>query len=328
MTATPEGPMAEAGPDRSGQGGAGPIGAGPIGVGPGGVGPVGPRWRLRVGRRGRGRSPASIRTGLVILVVFVAVSVSAPVLAPHDPLSTDVGDALAHPSWAHWLGTDQYGRDVLSRLVYGARASLLVAVGVVAGSLAAGMVVGLVAGFLGGWVGRILMAANDILLAFPGFLLALALVAARGSSLSSVILAIVVAYAPRVAVVMRSVVLTVRERLFIEAAHASALPGWRIIVRHVLPNSLPPIIVVGTVSAATAILAEAGLSFLGLGVQPPAPTWGNLISEGQNFLASNPWISVSGGLCIATVVIGLNLLGDGLRDSLDPRLRDTSSRIA
>ena len=165
------------------------------------------------------------------------------------------------------------------------------------------------------------MIGNAIMLAFPGFLLALALVAARGSSLESVILAVSIAYTPRVAAVMRSVVLTIKPRPYIEASQAIGMTPARVLFVHVIPNSLPPVIVVATVSAATAILAEAGLSYLGLGVQPPAATWGNVISDGQSYIISNPWISISSGACIAIVVIALNLLGDGLRDTLDPQMR-------
>tara|TARA_B100000029_G_scaffold410440_1_gene412363 strand:- start:86 stop:691 length:606 start_codon:yes stop_codon:yes gene_type:complete len=188
-------------------------------------------------------------------------------------------------------------------------------------SLTFGTLIGAIAGYAGGWVERCMMVVNDILLAFPGFLLALALVAARGSSLESVIIAVSIAYTPRVAAVMRSVVLTIKPRPYIEASQAIGMTATRVLFVHVIPNSLPPVIVVATVSAATAILAEAGLSFLGLGVQPPTATWGNVISDGQSYIISNPWISISAGSCIAVVVIALNLLGDGLRDTLDPQMR-------
>jgi peptide/nickel transport system permease protein len=235
---------------------------------------------------------------------------------------------LEHPSAEHWLGTDQYGRDILSRLIWGTRISLEVAFAVVALSLTLGSLIGAIAGYAGGWLERIMMVGNDILLAFPGFVLALALVAARGSSLENVILAVSIAYTPRVAAVMRSVVITIRPRPFIEASRAIGMSTTRVLLRHVLPNALPPVIVVTTVSAATAILAEAGLSFLGLGVQPPTATWGNIISDGQGYITSNPLISLSAGLCIAITVIALNLLGDGLRDTLDPQMRRyTSERM-
>lgn len=259
--------------------------------------------------------------GLVVLLVFVIIALFAPLLAPYPPDATDLMNTLAQPSADFWFGTDQFGRDILSRLIWGTRVSLKVALAVVAISLTLGSIIGAVAGYAGGWVERLIMIANDILLAFPGFLLALALVAARGSSLENVILAVAIAYTPRVAAVMRSVVLTIRPRPFIEASHAIGMSSTRILVKHVLPNSLPPVIVVGTVSAATAILAEAGLSFLGLGVQPPTATWGNVISDGQGYITTNPWISLSAGLCIAATVVALNLLGDGLRDTLDPQMR-------
>lgn len=266
--------------------------------------------------------------GLVILVMLSLVAVAAPALAPYGPTDADLMQTLAHPSGEHFLGTDQYGRDILSRLIWGTRISLKVAFAVVLLSLTLGSLIGAIAGYAGGWIERCMMVGNDILLAFPGFLLALALVAARGSSLENVILAVSIAYTPRVAAVMRSVVITIRPRPFIEASRAIGMSSARVLFRHVLPNSLPPVIVVTTVSAATAILAEAGLSFLGLGVQPPTATWGNIISDGQGYITSNPLISVSAGLCIAITVVALNLLGDGLRDTLDPQMRRyTSSRM-
>lgn len=260
-------------------------------------------------------------TGLVVLVLISVVAIGAPVFAPYSPLDTDMLKTLAPPSAEHLLGTDQFGRDVLSRLIWGAQISLQVAAMVVVISLTFGTLIGAVAGYAGGWVERVIMVGNDIMLAFPGFLLALALVAVRGSSLESVIMAVSIAYTPRVAAVMRSVVLTIKPRPYIEASQAIGMTASRVLFVHVIPNALPPVIVVATVSAATAILAEAGLSYLGLGVQPPAATWGNVISDGQSYIISNPWISISAGGCIAIVVIALNLLGDGLRDTLDPQMR-------
>ena len=263
--------------------------------------------------------------GLFILVALSIVAVAAPLLAPYGPTDADLMNTLAHPSARNLLGTDEFGRDILTRLIWGTRISLEVAFAVVAISLTLGSLIGAIAGYAGGWVERIMMVCNDILLAFPGFLLALALVAARGSSLENVILAVSIAYTPRVAAVMRSVVITIRPRPFIEASRAIGMSPTRVLLRHVLPNALPPVIVVTTVSAATAILAEAGLSFLGLGVQPPTATWGNIISDGQGYITSNPLISLSAGLCIAVTVIALNLLGDGLRDTLDPQMRRYTS---
>ena len=263
----------------------------------------------------------ALTLGAAMLLFLVIIALLAPWISPYGPTATDLQHTLAQPSPAHLLGTDEYGRDVLSRLIWGTRISLQVAFWVVLVSLTLGAIIGAIAGFFGGWIDRSLSAFNEMMLAFPGFLLALALVAARGSTLENVILAIAVAYTPRVAIVMRSIVLTIRPRQFIEAAQAIGASPFRTLFRHVIPNSLPPVIVVATVSAAAAILGEAGLSFIGLGVQPPAATWGNVIGDGQNYIQTNPLISVSAGACIAIAVIGFNLLGDGLRDTLDPQLR-------
>ncbi|MFM9847347.1 MAG: ABC transporter permease [Hyphomicrobiaceae bacterium] len=265
--------------------------------------------------------------GCCILLLLVLIALAAPLISPHNPLKTDLANTLAPPSSAFWLGTDQYGRDIVSRLIWGTQVSLKVALSVVTISLVLGTLIGAIAGFAGGWTERIIVVCNDILLAFPGFLLALAIVAARGSTLESVIIAVAIAFTPRVISVMRSVVLTIRPRLFIEASHAIGMSTTRILLRHVVPNAMPPVIVVATVSAATAILAEAGLSFLGLGVQPPTPTWGNVISDGNSLITTNPLISLSAGLCIAVAVVALNLLGDGLRDTLDPQMRRQTGRL-
>jgi peptide/nickel transport system permease protein len=268
----------------------------------------------------------SLAIGGSLLVFLLVVALLAPWIAPYSPLQTNMSNTLAPLSAAHWLGTDQYGRDVLSRILLGTQVSLQVAFAVVGLSLTAGTLIGAIAGFAGGWLERVTLVIIDILLAFPGFLLALALVAARGSSLSSVIIAVAIAFTPRVAAVMRSVVLTIKPRLFIEASRAIGMTEKRVLLRHVIPNALPPVIVVATVSAATAILAEAGLSFLGLGVQPPTPTWGNIVADGNGLITTNPWISLAAGLCIALAVIAFNLLGDGLRDTLDPQMRRQTGR--
>lgn len=272
-------------------------------------------------------SHPSLMIGTVILVLLVAVALAAPWLAQYSPTRTNLINTLQDASLAHPLGTDQFGRDVLSRLIHGTRVSLLVAFWVVTLSLIIGTIVGGVAGFLGGWVDRSINVVNDILMAFPGFLLALAIVATQGSSLESVIIAVSIAYTPRVIAVMRSVALTIRPRPFIEASRSIGMTSTRILLRHVIPNALPPVIVVATLSAASAILAEAGLSFLGLGVRPPIPTWGNIIADGQASITTNPLISISSGLCIAAMVIALNLIGDGLRDALDPQMRRQTAKI-
>lgn len=286
-----------------------------------------PAASLKPARRGSNASwrryarHPGFMAGLVILAVMLVIALGAQWIAPYSPVAADMANTLAAPSAAHWFGTDQYGRDVLSRLVWGTGISLQVAFSVMAISIVLGVALGSAAAFFDGWPARVLVSVIDILLAFPGFLLALALVAARGSSLSSVVWAIAIAFAPRVAAVMRAVVLTIKPRVFIEASTALGMARWKILLVHVIPNSLPPVIVVATVGAASAVLGEAGLSYLGLGVQPPAPTWGNVIADGQGFLASHPMISLSAGACIALLVIAFNLLGDGLRDTLDPQMR-------
>lgn len=256
-----------------------------------------------------------------LLTLLTMIAVFAPLLAPHPPLNTNMALILASPSAEYPLGTDQFGRCILSRLIFGTQISLQVAFWVVTISLIFGTIIGAVAGYAGGWVERVFVVMIDVMLAFPGFLLALALVAAQGSSLRSVVVSVAIAYTPRVASVMRSVVLTIKPRAYIEASQAIGLGHFAILMRHVIPNAMAPVIVIATVSAATAILAEAGLSYLGLGVQPPTPTWGNIIADGQIVITSHPAISIYAGLCIATMVIALNLLGDGLRDTLDPQMR-------
>jgi peptide/nickel transport system permease protein len=264
---------------------------------------------------------SGLMIGAVVLALLGLLALLAPWLAPNSPTKTDLMATFAAPSWAFPLGTDQFGRCLLSRLIWGSRVSLQVALSVVVLSLSVGTIVGAIAGYAGGIVERVFTAMNDVLLAFPGFLLALAIVAARGSSLESIVLAVSIAYIPRVAVVMRAVVLTIKPRAFVEAGHAIGMSHLRILLCHIIPNAMPPVIVVATVSAATAILAEAGLSFLGLGVQPPTATWGNIIADGQVSIVDHPIISISAGLCIAMTVIALNLMGDGLRDTLDPQMR-------
>ncbi len=270
------------------------------------------------------RHPA-VKIGLTMLVCMIVFAVLGPFLVGRSPLTNNLANALAPLSWAHPLGTDQYGRDVFARVVFGAHVSLEVAASVVVISLSVGTMLGALAGFVGGRTERVIVAVINVLMAFPAFLLALALVAARGSSLESVIFAVATAYTPRVASVMRGVVLTIKPRPFIEASTSLGMSRTRILFRHIIPNSLPPVIVVATVSAATAILGEAGLSYLGLGVQPPTPTWGNIIADGQPYLTSHPIICLSAGLCVALTVVALNLLGDGLRDVLDPSNRQNTS---
>ncbi len=269
------------------------------------------------------RADPRLQFGTVFLCALLLVALFAPILAPHNPTDINLRNRLAIPSKEHWLGTDKYGRDVASRIIHGARVSLTVGATVVAISSFFGLLIGVVSGYFGGVVDAVIMRVVDVLLAFPGFLLALALVATMGSSLESVIIAIAVAYTPRNAMVMRSVVLTVREITYMEAAQALGANHLRIMLVHLLPNSFPPLIVIASIQAATAITAEAGLSFLGLGIQPPTPTWGAVIADGREFVRSAPWICISAGLVIMFAVMALNLLGDSMRDILDPLMRGT-----
>lgn len=259
--------------------------------------------------------------GGVILFSLVWIALLAPWIAPYSPTDISLRNRLQAPSIEHLLGTDKFGRDVASRLIYGTRVSLAVALVVVAVSATIGFAVGAISGFFGGWVDTLIMRVVDVMLAFPGFLLALALVATMGSTLQTVIIAISVAYSPRNALVMRSVILSVRENPYVEAAHAVGATNFRVLSHHVFPNAIPPLIVIASINAAIAITAEAGLSYLGLGVQPPTPTWGAVISDGRDFVRTNPWICVSAGMAIMMTVMSLNLLGDSLRDVLDPRMR-------
>jgi peptide/nickel transport system permease protein len=258
---------------------------------------------------------------VAVLAAVLLVAILAPVLATHDPIANDLMERLRPPSRAHLFGTDDFGRDVWSRVVWGSRVSLLVALVVVGIAAIGGAGVGLVSGYFGGRLDLLTMRVVDMMLAFPALLLALAVMAGLGSSLLNVIVAVAVAFLPRFARLQRAVTLAVREREFVGAAVALGATQRRVLVRHVVPNCLAPVLVMVTVSAADAILVESSLSFLGLGVQPPAPTWGAVIADGRSFLQNAPWISGLSGAAIMVTVLGLNLLGDGLRDLLDPTLR-------
>jgi len=274
-----------------------------------------------VGRgRARLRRSIAISLGGVVLAAVVFVALLAPVLATHDPIANSLVERIQPPSPAHLFGTDDFGRDVWSRVVWGSRVSLLVALIVVGVAALGGSGVGVLSGYFGGRLDLLIMRVVDTMLAFPALLLALAVMAGLGSSLLNVIMAVAVAFLPRFARVQRAVTLTVREREFVVAAVALGSTHWRVLIRHVIPNCLAPVLVMITVSAADAILVESSLSFLGLGVQPPAPTWGAVISDGRSFLQNAPWISGLSGGAIMVTVLGLNLLGDGLRDLLDPTL--------
>jgi peptide/nickel transport system permease protein len=259
--------------------------------------------------------------GLLIVAASVLVALLAPVLAPHDIRAMSPRDALAPPGGRHLFGTDEFGRDVFSRVLWGARISLVVAFLSVLVAVALGTSVGLAAGFYGGWWDSLAMRAMDIIFAFPAILLAIAIMAVLGTSLFNLVVAIGIVYTPQFARVARAAALTVRSLEFVDAARALGLGNARIIWRHVIPNVLAAVTVQISLSLSLAILSESALSFLGLGTQPPTPSWGNMLSEGRQFLEIAPWNAVFPGLAIMVVVLGFNLLGDGLRDLLDPRLR-------
>ena len=261
-------------------------------------------------------------SGGVIVGLFVLLAVLAPLLAPYEPLRGRVVDRLQGPSAAHWLGTDELGRDVLSRVLYGARISLQIQIAAVGLALLVGTALGVTAGYIGRWPDMLIMRLVDIMMAFPGIFLALAIIAALGTGLANVIVASAIFLVPQFARVVRGSVLTLKEMEFVTAARALGERDLTIVARYLLPNSLAPIIVQTTLRMATVLLTASGLSFLGLGVQPPSPEWGAMLSNARSYMITAPHVATVPGLAIMLVVLGFNLLGDGLRDSLDPRLRE------
>lgn len=260
--------------------------------------------------------------GGLFLVGFLAVlAVLAPIVAPLDPIAQDLDARLLPPSRQHWLGTDDLGRDLLSRMIYGGRVSLTVGIVSVSIALVAGTVLGLLAGFYAGWLDSVTMRTMDIMLAFPATLLAIFIVGIRGPGLNNAMLAIGVINIPIFARIVRGSVLRVRREEFVDAARALGAGQSRIIGRHIFPNTLAPIIVQTTLGIGAAILEAAGLSFLGLGAQAPTPEWGAMLTNTREFLRDAPWAATFPGIAILLAVVGFNLFGDGLRDALDPRLR-------
>jgi len=265
-------------------------------------------------------SPKAL-TGSLLILAVVLMALLAPWIAPYDPLALDPAAGTMPPSAGHLLGTDFFGRDVLSRMIWGARPSLIIGFASVAIGCVVGSAIGLVAGFFRGWVDTVLMRPIDVLLSFPIVVLALALVAALGASLMNLILTISLLFIPRFARVVRAEAMALRELDYVDAARASGQTPFRIIQRHLLPNAMAQIIVTCTVFMANAILVEAGLSFLGVGVTPPDPSWGNMLAEGRTNILGAPWLTTFPGLVLTATLIGFNLLGDALRDILDPRLQ-------
>ena len=255
-----------------------------------------------------------------LIGVFALCALFAPVIAPYDPLLQDLGSRLRPPSPDHWLGTDSLGRDIASRILYGARISLIIGVVVVASAGVFGTIVGLVAGYSGGLVDEALMRLTEVFLAFPALILAMAIAGALGPSLTNAIIAIAAVTWAVYARLTRGQILSLRRREFVEAARAIGASQFRIVFRHLLPNALAPLMIQASFDLGSSIIAAAGLSFIGFGAQPPTPEWGVMISEGRNYISTQPWLSLFPGLAILLAVGSFNLLGDGLRDAFDPRL--------
>ncbi len=259
--------------------------------------------------------------GLVIIVLFVLVAILAPLIAPYDPAQQGWTSIRKPPSLQHWFGTDESGRDVFSRVVFGARASLMAGVVSVSIALALGVPIGLLAGYGGRWIDAVIGRITDAMLACPFLILAIALAAFLGPSLQNAMIAIGLTTTPIFVRLTRGQVMAVKVEDYVEAARAVGNPPVRIALKHILPNILPTLIVQATISIATAIIAEASLSFLGLGQQPPAPSWGSMLNTAQRFLTNAVWMAIWPGLAIFLAVLSFNLLGDGLRDALDPKER-------
>ena len=259
--------------------------------------------------------------GLIILTLIVLTAIFANVLAPYDYTAQNLVNMKKFPSMEHPFGTDEFGRDILSRSIYGTRQSLVIGVGSIAIAVLAGGLIGLISGFYGGWLDNLLMRITDVMMAIPGMLLAIAIVAALGSSLKNLLIAIAIAKLPNFARIMRATVMSAREQEYVTASKVMGISNWKILLEDILPNSLSPMIVQATLGIAFAILTAAGMSFMGLGIQPPTPEWGAMISTAKNYIRDYPYMVMFPGAAIMITILALNLLGDGLRDALDPKLR-------
>jgi peptide/nickel transport system permease protein len=273
-------------------------------------------WRVLFGRK-------IVIFGLVIIGLVVITAIFAPFLAPYNPYKISSEERALSPSWKHLLGTDVQGRDTLSRIIYGSRTALMVGVIAVGISASVGITLGLIAGYFGGWMYIIIMRFIDALMSFPMILLALVIAAILGSGLKNVMIAVGVALTPGYARMMCGMVLSTKESDYVTASHAVGASNSHIMLRHLLPNCFPPVLVLITMLMGRAILAEAGLSFLGIGIEVPGAAWGAMVSDGYRYLLDNPVLSIAPGVAIILVVFAFNMLGDGLRDALDPRLRGT-----
>jgi len=267
------------------------------------------------------------RVGLVIIVLLFSMAIFAPVLAPYHPNEQDLYSVLQGPTKKHWLGTDNVGRDLLSRVIYGARLSMSVGVVATAFSATIGVIVGLIAGYKGGWIDQIIMRITDTFMVIPGLVFVLVMASALGPGIKNVVIAIILFTWPGFARIIRGQVLSVRELPYVEAARASGSSGLRIMFKHLLPNSLAPVIVASALSLGAAVGIEAGAAFLGVGVQPPTASWGKALRTGYSYLERVPLFSIAPGLLITAAVLSFTLVGDGLRDALDPRLRGEGKKI-
>ena len=259
--------------------------------------------------------------GMVVIIIFVFAAIFAPQIAPYNPLTRNLSEALQQPNAQHLLGTDSIGRDTLSRLIYGTRISLIVGVLVVTIAGGLGVVLGSIAGYFGGVIGAVIMRLMDTLMTIPLMIFALGIAALLGGGLKNVVISLGIGLIPGYARLMTSQVLVAKETDYVMASHAMGANNWRIIARHIVPNCFSPILVLITMMMGTTILAEAGLSFIGIGITPPTPAWGSMVNDGRLYLLSNPMLSIAPGVAIMLVVFSFNMVGDGLRDALDPRLR-------
>ena len=259
--------------------------------------------------------------GLAVFLAVCCLALLAPVIAPHDPIDQNIFSRLKPPSETYWLGTDYYGRDILSRILWGARISLVIALLSISSALVIGTMIGLISGYFGGKVDIIIMQIMDVLLAFPSLILGLIVVAMLGPSVANLVIAISLTAIPPFARIARAPTISIKNREFVEAGHALGFSHWRLMFGHILPNIAPEVLVMGSLWLATAIRVEASLAFIGLGVNPPTPTWGGMIREGFENILDSFWLAFFPSVAILIVVFSLNLLGDGLRDAIDPRLK-------
>ncbi|WP_040979609.1 nickel transporter permease [Oceanobacillus jeddahense] len=259
--------------------------------------------------------------GLWIVVFFIILAIFAPLIAPYDPIEQNMAIMLESPSLEHLLGTDEFGRDILSRILYGAQISLAIGVVGVFIAVIIGVILGTISGYFGGFIDNLIMRIMDIFMAFPSFLLALAIVSVLGPGMINVMIAIGIFSIPNFSRISRSAVISIKNMEYIEATKAMGGHDFRIIIKHVIPNCISPIIVIASMQIATAIITAAGLSFLGMGAQPPTPEWGAMLSSGREYLRVAPHVSTIPGLAIMFLVLGFNMLGDGIRDALDPKMK-------